>query len=254
MGVHAGHRGRSGDRRCARRRLRRAHRGSSALNTSRSSCRSLITLTVRGSLPRGATSRAHDEHGGIAAGSCSCGANRCCAGWRSPGSCSCSAWAWGWWPTRRSPSRSASGAVGFGLLIACWGTGSVAGRGRRPVGCDRATEPVWMVVRRRSGSRSRRSAWASRRCSCSCSSRCSRWAPPTVSRSWPRTASCSAARPTPCGAARWRRSRRCCRSGLAVAYLAAGPVLTHVGPQAIYRIGGVRGAGGRHHAGARCCA
>ena len=105
----------------------------------------VVTLTVRGRFDEERAADAPSR----STRDCSrarrtCSASRCFAGWPSHGSSSSSGWAWGWWPTHRSPSPSGRRSWGFGLLIACWGTGSVLGTvfGRW---MNARTEPLWMV-------------------------------------------------------------------------------------------------------------
>ena len=101
----------------------------------------LLTLSVQADYSREHAAAEQDEHaghhGGPAVPLARAGAAASC---RSRGSCSCSGWAWGWWPTRRSPSTSTRARSGFGLLIACWGLGSVVGSllGRMDDRADRA--------------------------------------------------------------------------------------------------------------------
>ena len=130
-----------------------------------------------------------------------------------------------------------AGAVGFAALIACWGTGSVVGSGAgrflRP-----ATEPVWLVV----GSFGIAAA-----------AFMVGFAPAFVLvlvALFAMGATDGLTMVAETGIMQ-RRTPDAVRSramagveaalslGLAVAYLLAGPVLKHVGPQATYRIGGV---------------
>jgi MFS family permease len=130
-----------------------------------------------------------------------------------------------------------AGAVGFAALIACWGTGSVlgsgAGRFLRP-----STEPVWLVV----GS-----------FGIAVAAFVVGFAPAFVLvlvALFAMGATDGLTMVAETGIMQ-RRTPDAVRSramagfeaalslGLAVAYLVAGPVLKHVGPQATYRIGGV---------------
>ena len=100
-----------------------------------------------------------------------------------------------------------AGGVGYGVLIACWGGGSIVGSLLGSLhGSANRTDGVRGRLRRDRGDRHPRRA--SRRGSSACWWRCSSWGSATALRSCRSRASCSAERPTRSAAGSRLRSKR----------------------------------------------
>jgi MFS family permease len=196
-----------------------------------------LTVTVRGSYQQVHDADANDEHRGMAAGLVFLWRDRVLRRLTLAFFVFVLGMGMGMVADAPLAEHFGAGAVGFAAMIACWGTGSVlgagAGRFLRP-----ATEPVWLVA----GS-----------FGIAVAALVVGFAPMFVG-----VLVALFAMGTTDGLTivaetgiMQRRTPDAVRSramagfeaalslGLAFAYLLAGPVLTHVGPQVTYRIGGV---------------
>jgi MFS family permease len=196
-----------------------------------------LSLTVRGSYQQTRDSAEHDEHRGLMAGLAFLWNDRVLRRLTIAWFVFVLGMGIGMVADAPLAEHFGAGAVGFAALIACWGTGSVlgsgAGRFLRP-----STEPVWLVV----GS-----------FGIAVAAFVVGFAPAFVLvlvALFAMGATDGLTMVAETGIMQ-RRTPDAVRSramagfeaalslGLAVAYLVAGPVLKHVGPQATYRIGGV---------------
>jgi len=196
-----------------------------------------LTITVRGSYQESRDTDEHDEHRGLLAGLAFLWNDRVLRRLTIAWFVFVLGMGMGMVADAALAEHFGAGAVGFAALIACWGTGSVVGSGAgrflRP-----ATEPVWLVV----GSFGIAAAAFA-----------VGFAPAFVLvlvALFAMGATDGLTMVAETGIMQ-RRTPDAVRSramagfeaalslGLAVAYLLAGPVLKHVGPQATYRIGGV---------------
>jgi len=196
-----------------------------------------LTITVRGSYQESRDTDEHDEHRGLLAGLAFLWNDRVLRRLTIAWFVFVLGMGMGMVADAALAEHFGAGAVGFAALIACWGTGSVVGSGAgrflRP-----ATELVWLVV----GSFGIAAAAFA-----------VGFAPAFVLvlvALFAMGATDGLTMVAETGIMQ-RRTPDAVRSramagfeaalslGLAVAYLLAGPVLKHVGPQATYRIGGV---------------
>jgi MFS family permease len=195
-----------------------------------------LTITVRGSYQE-ARGAAHDEHRGLMAGLVFLWKDRVLRRLTIAWVVFVLGMGIGMVADAALAEHFGAGAVGFAALIACWGTGSVIGSGLGRF-LKPATEPLWLVV----GSFGIAAAAFA-----------VGFAPAFVLvlvalLAMGATDGLTMVAET---GIMQRRTPDAVRSramagfeaalslGLAVAYLLAGPVLKHVGPQATYRIGGV---------------
>lgn len=196
-----------------------------------------LTITVRGSYQQLRDGEEHDEHRGLLAGLVFLWNDRVLRRLTIAWFVFVLGMGMGMVADAALAERFGAGAVGFAALIACWGTGSVlgsgAGRFLKP-----ATEPVWLVV----GSFGIAAAAFA-----------VGFAPAFVIvlvALFAMGATDGLTMVAETGIMQ-RRTPDAVRSramagfeaalslGLVVAYLLAGPVLHHAGPQPTYRIGGV---------------
>ena len=126
-----------------------------------------------------------------------------------------------------------AGAIGFGLLIACWGGGSVLGSFARPQATAR-TEPLWLVL----GAVGDRARGPRRRGSRRCSPLVlvgadGRWARATASRCVAEQGIMQRRTPDAVRSRVMAAFEAVLSFGLAFAYIVGGPVLRSIGPQSV---------------------
>jgi MFS family permease len=196
-----------------------------------------LTITVRGSYQEARDAAAHDEHRGLMAGLAFLWNDRVLRRLTIAWFVFVLGMGMGMVADAPLAEHFGAGAVGFAALIACWGTGSVIGSGAGRF-LRSATEPVWLVV----GSFGIAAA-----------AFVVGFAPAFVlvlvalfamgaTDGLTMVAETGIMQRRTPDAVRGRAMagfEAALSLGLAVAYLLAGPVLKHVGPQPTYRIGGV---------------
>src|SRR5262245_59501455 len=190
-----------------------------------------LTVTVRGSYQEARNTAEHDEHRGLAAGLTFLWRDRALRRLTTAWVVFVLGMGIGMVADAALAEHFGAGAVGFAALIACWGSGSVTGsalgRFLRP-----ATEPVWLVI----GSFGiAAAAFVVGFAPAFVLVLVALFAMGTADGLTMVAETGIMQRRTPDAV----RSRAMAGSEAAVAYLLAGPVLKHLGPQPTYRIGGV---------------